>query len=236
MKNNVKVAGIISSAREGSHSAAMVRAALEGAAATGAKTELILLPEQRIGFCTGCLKCMRAGRCWQNDDFEAVKRVMCEADGIIWGSPVYAAAPNAIMKNLIDRLGMLEVCTSSLGGKYMAGIAAAKSPGTAKKVARSLARFGSSGTFARSFASGTLGEGFSRGRTMDESALNKARRLGAKIVGDISRSRRYPLQNLPQRLITGLFMRPAFSRYILENREGDARVLYDCLHDRGLLV
>lgn len=236
MKSNIKVAGVVSSARCGSHSAAMTRAALEGAAAAGADTALVMLPERRIGFCTGCLKCMQSGQCWQEDDFSAVKQVLCEADGIIWSSPVYAGAPNAIMKNLIDRLGMLEVCTSSLGGKYMAGIAAAKSAGTAKKVARRLSLFGVSGTFARSYASGFLGEGFSGGKTVDEKVLGKARGLGARLADDISRSRCYPLQNLPQRLVAHLFMRPAFTRYILENRHGEARALYDSLNSRGLLA
>ncbi len=236
MGDYVRVAGVISSGRDGSHSAAMVRAAMEGAAAAGAQVQIIELPKQRIGYCMGCLACMKAGQCHQEDDFAAVKQTLCGADGIVWGAPVYGGAPNAIMKNLVDRLGMLEVLTSSLGGKHMAGIAAARSARTARKVARTLSRFGSSGTFARSRASGYLGEGFSGGRTADERVLEKARRLGARLVQDIVQKRRYPFQSLPQRLLSRLFLRPAFCRYILQNREGDARALYDNLHRRGLLA
>jgi multimeric flavodoxin WrbA len=149
MDKTINVTGVISSAREGSFSAALVRAALEGAQAAGAQVTVIELPKKNIAFCEGCLKCLKAGRCFKADDFETIKKQMVGADGIIWGSPVYAAAPNAIMKNLIDRFGMLEVSTSSMGGKYMAGIAAANSAGAAKKIAKSLSRFGIGGTFEK---------------------------------------------------------------------------------------
>lgn len=236
MEKTINVTGVISSAREGSFSAALVRAALEGAKDAGAKVLAIELPGKNIGFCEGCLKCLKAGRCFKADDFEAVKKQMVVADGIIWGSPVYAAAPNAIMKNLIDRFGMLEVSTSSLGGKYMAGIAAANSAGTARKVAKSLSRFGVSGTFARSFASGYIGEGTRGGRQIDDAALQKARALGRKLVGDIKAGRRYVLQGLPGRIINSLLMKPAFTKYILGNREGDAKTLFESLKARGLLT
>lgn len=236
MERAYKVVGVISSAREGSFSAAMVMAALEGAKAAGAVTELIELPKKSIEFCTGCLKCMKAGKCWKDDDFAGVKSKLTQADAIVWGSPVYAGAPNAIMKNLIDRLGMLEVTTSSLGGKYMAGIAAAKSAGVAKRVAKGLSRFGIGGTFARSYSSAYLGEGFSRGRTFDETAAKNAKRLGENLVRDIRAGRRYALQGLMKRILSGLVMKRAFSKYIMNNKDGDAKALYESLKSRGLLA
>lgn len=236
MKKDVKVVGIISSAREGSFSAGLVREALVGAKEAGAQIEVIELPKKKMEFCTGCLKCLKAGRCWKDDDFEAVKKQLVEADGIIWGAPVYAGAPNAIMKNLIDRLGILEMTTSSLGGKYMAGIAAAKSAGTAKKTAKKLSRFGIGGTFARSYCSGYLGEGFSKGRSLDGKALKNAAKVGAKLTKDIINARSYAMQGLPMRLISSIMMKPAFAKYIVGNREGETKALYENLHRRGLLA
>ncbi len=236
MERTINVTGVISSAREGSFSAALVRAALEGAKAAGAEVTVIELPKKNIGFCEGCLKCMKAGKCYKNDDFEAIKKMMTKAEGIIWGTPVYAAAPNAIMKNLIDRFGMLEVSTSSLGGKYMAGIAAANSAGTARKVAKSLSRFGVNGTFARSFASGFLGESTRGGRKVDMAVLEKAKALGARLVSDIKAKRKHALQGLSGRIMSSLLMKPAFAKYILENREGDAKALFESLKARGLLA
>lgn len=236
MVKAINVTGVISSARKGSFSAALVRAALEGAENAGAEVTAIELPGRNIGFCEGCLQCLKAGRCFKTDDFEEVKKQMIRADGIIWGSPVYAAAPNAIMKNLIDRFGMLEVFTSSLGGKYMAGIAAANSSGTARKVARSLSRFGMGGTFSRSFASGYLGEGTRGGRKINDAVLQKAHALGRQLVGDIKAGRRYVLQGLPARIINSLLMKPVFAKYILGNREGDAKTLFESLKARGLMT
>lgn len=237
MEKGFIVVGVISSAREGSNSAAMVREALKGAAELGAKTEEIYLPGLKIEFCRGCLTCMRRGRCFMDDDFQTVRERLYKAGGIIWGSPTYAGAPNAIMKNVIDRLGMYEVSTSSLGGKYMAGISSANSGGTAKKVAKGLSRFGSGGTFLRSYSSGFLGEGFSGGRKAaeDEKTLLRARRLGEKLAQDIKTGRKYALQSIFARVISSLIMRPAFRRYISSNREGDAKMLYTSLNERGLI-
>jgi multimeric flavodoxin WrbA len=237
MEKDIVVVGVISSAREGSNSAVMVREALKGAAALGAKAEEIYLPGLKIEFCRGCLTCMQRGRCFMDDDFQAVRERLYNADGIIWGSPAYAGAPNAIMKNVIDRLGMYEVSTSSLGGKYMAGISAANSAGAAKKVAKGLSRFGSGGTFLRSYSSGFLGESFSGGRKAveDEKTLLRARRLGEKLTQDIRTGRRYALQSIFSRAISSLIMRPAFRRYIISNRDGDAKVLYNSLSERGLI-
>lgn len=237
MEEKFIVVGVISSARKGSNSSVMVREALSGAAALGAEVSEIYLPDLNIEFCRGCLMCMQRGRCFMDDDFQAVREKLYQADGIIWGSPTYAAASNAIMKNVIDRLGMYEVATSSLGGKYMAGISAANSAGAAKKVAKSLSRFGSGGTFLRSYSSGFLGEGFSGGRKAaeDKKTLARARQLGEKVAQDIKAGRKYPLQSVFPRIISGIFMRPAFRKYICGNREGDAKMLYESLSERGLI-
>ncbi len=107
MKKQALVIGIISSAHEGSNSAVLVREALKGAEKMGMKIEEIYLPEFDLDFCTGCLTCMKTGKCRMADGFNELRDKLYEADGIIWGSPTYGGAPNAIMKNFIDRL----VCT-----------------------------------------------------------------------------------------------------------------------------
>lgn len=238
MKEKPLVIGIISSAREGSNSAVLVREALRGAAKQGMNTIEIYLPDCHLEFCTGCLSCMKSGRCRLSDGFNGLREQLYEADGIIWGSPTYAAAPNAIMKNLIDRLGMFEVSTSSLGGKYMAGIAAANSSRSAKKTAKGLSRFGIGGTFLRSYSSAYLGAGFRGGKKAqdDEKLLTEARELGAKVAKDIQIKKAYPIQGLFQRLLSSLFMKPVFGRYIKNNKDADAKALYESLHRRGLLT
>lgn len=238
MERNFIVVGVISSPRTGGNTAVMVREALKGAEEEGAVVKEVFLPGIKMEFCQGCLTCMKTGKCRLDDGFNELRDTLNRADGIIWGSPTYAANVNAIMKNLIDRLGMFEVSTSSLGGKYMAGISAANSAGAAKKIASSLARFGSGGTFLRSYNSGRLGAGFSGGRKAegDKAVLDKAGKLGRKVARDIKNGEKYIFQSIPGRILSGLFMRPAFSKYIRENKEGDAKVLYESLKARNLIV
>ena len=238
MKEKSLVIGIISSAHEGSNSAVLVQEALKGAAELGMNIAEIFLPEHHLDYCTGCLSCMKNGKCRLPDGFNEIREQLYEADAIIWGAPTYAAAPNAIMKNFIDRLGMYEISTSSLGGKYMAGIASANSAGAAKKVAKGLSRFGVGGTFMRSYSVGYLSAGFRGGKRaeQDEVLLSKARKLGAKVAEDIRAEKRYTLQGLPKRILNALLMKPAFSTYIKNNKDGEAKVIYESLQRRNLLA
>lgn len=237
MKHKALVIGIISSAHEGSNSAIMVREALKGAIGRGAETKEIFLPDYHLDYCKGCLICMKNGKCCLMDGFNELREQLYSADGIIWGAPTYAGAPNAIMKNFIDRLGMYEMSTSSLGGKYMAGIASASSSGIAKKVAKSLSRFGIGGTFMRSYSVGYLGAGFKGGRNADNDRelLEKARKLGAKLTNNILTAKSYPLQALPKRILNTLMMRPVFGTYIKNNKDDETKVLYESLYRRNLI-
>ena len=99
----IQVVGVMSSARANGNTATLVREALKGAEKGGASTVEIVLPNYRINFCQGCLKCMAAGGCPASDDFETLRKLLSEADGIILSSPTYGAAPSAMIKNLFDR-------------------------------------------------------------------------------------------------------------------------------------
>ena len=237
METKMKVIGVISSAREDSNSAAMVRSALHGAASWGLKTEEIYLPSCDLKSCTGCLTCLTAGKCRQSDGFNELRNRLYQADGIIWGSPTYAGAPNAIMKNFIDRLGMYEMSTSSLGGKYMAGISSASAAGAANKVARALSGFGVGGTFQRSYRVGALGAGFRGGRQAqkDVKLLAKAEKLGIKLARAIKDQKSYAFQGLWRRMINSWMMKPVFGKYIRDNKDGATKALYENLHKRGLI-
>ena len=72
------------------------------------------------------MRCMATGRCGLADDAMALRDKLYESDGIILASPSFGVQPDARMKNfLTDRIGMFTVYTSSLGGKYFAGISTA---------------------------------------------------------------------------------------------------------------
>jgi multimeric flavodoxin WrbA len=234
MKKNIKVVGVISSARFSGNTATLVREALKGAEESGAIVTEIFLPKKKIEFCTGCNTCLSSGKCIFNDDFEAVRDLLYDADGIIWGSPTYGLAPNAIMKNLIDRFGQYERFTSSLGGKYTVGISTCAGTG-AKKVAKNLTDFASSSLFLRGYNSGTLGVSIGpKDITKETKTLEKARGLGRKITKDIERANKYPLQNLFGRLIN-VFSKAIYVKLILKLKDDAMKAVYRNLTQRGLI-
>jgi multimeric flavodoxin WrbA len=53
----LKIIGIISSPRYQGNTATLAREALKGAAASGAEVEEIYLPNYKIEYCQGCMKC-----------------------------------------------------------------------------------------------------------------------------------------------------------------------------------
>jgi multimeric flavodoxin WrbA len=233
----IRIIGVMSSARANGNTATLVREALKGAEKEGASTVEIVLPNYQINFCRGCLQCMAVGRCPAPDDFETLRKLLSEADGIVLSSPTYGAAPSAMLKNLIDRLGLFEYFTSSaFGGKYVVGISTANSAAAAKKVARGLAHKLTSGIFQRGYVSGFLGAS-SRGNGIsgNPEALRKARELGGKLARDIQSGRQYPLQHPVGRLVNRFILKPNFRTAILDHREGMMKGVYENLRQRELL-
>ena len=232
----MKVVGVISSANFHGHGATLVREALEAAAAEGAVTEEIFLPKFRIEFCLGCLRCLAEGKCHQADDFESLRSLLHEADGIILGAPTFGAAPNARMKNFLDRLGMFEYVTGSLGGRHLAAISTASSPAAAGKVAKSLAGLLASGVFGRAYISGTMGaKARGQGNQPDAASLRKARTLGRRLASDIRHGRKHRVRALPRTLLNRLMLRPMFRGAILKYKEGMMRGVYCHLKEKGLI-
>lgn len=236
MTDGFKVAGVISGRYNG-NTAALVREALKGAEEKGAIIKEIFLPKYNLEFCTGCLKCIAVGKCPLPDDFSEIRDTLYESDGIIWGAPTYCGAPNAIMKNLFDRLGMYCMLTSTLGGKYMAGISTAGSATTAKKVARNLTKLTSNGIFERGYVSGIIGEGYVRNYHAkdDVKALNKARALGNKISRDIKASNYYPVQNLFARMLNKFMLKAVFTKYIITEKDSSTKAVFSYLNQRGYI-
>lgn len=234
----MKVVGIVSSSNRRGNSATLLREALEGARTAGAEVEELYLPDLDIGFCRGCMTCSRRGACVLSDDFARVRTALLEADGIILSSPTYGAAPCARMKNVFDRLGMFEYLTSAVfGGKYVAAIATCASFG-AKETVDYLAHLPLGTVFQRAFVSGKLTVKVSGGRHVADmpKTLQHARDLGARVVADFGRGRRYPLQGLTGQLLNSLMLRPAIAKGIADHKDGEMRGVYRELAGRGLIA
>jgi len=102
----VRILGIVGSPRKNGNTAKLVEKALEGAnSVLGVETKLYEMAGKKIHHCIGCLRCLKTGACVFKDDFQDFITRYMDADGVIWGSPVYHMAVPASMKAAIDRLG-----------------------------------------------------------------------------------------------------------------------------------
>lgn len=71
----------------------------------GIETEIIQMGSNPIRDCTGCNGCVKKGQCVFDDDI--VNKIIVkakEADGFVFGSPVYYAHPSGQFLSLLDRL------------------------------------------------------------------------------------------------------------------------------------
>lgn len=105
----VKILGIIGSPRKGGNTEVLVNAALEGALQVpGVVTERFSFAGKKIADCIGCFKCREIHDCVQKDDLQKLRELWHEADGILWGVPVYHVSIPGKVKSAIDRLGQIE--------------------------------------------------------------------------------------------------------------------------------
>jgi len=99
----MKLVGISCSPRKNGNSDILVQAALEKAKEEGAEVEFISLAGETIKPCDACYVCRTKGECHIQDDMTPLYDKMAQADGLIFGSPVYFWNVSAQAKALIDR-------------------------------------------------------------------------------------------------------------------------------------
>lgn len=102
-----------------------VKKALE---ANGVEAEIFRIGKKPIAGCLGCGACAKLGRCVTEDIVAEFIEKAKAADGFVFGSPVYYAAPAG---NLLNFMNRLFYC----GGKHMAykpaaAVASARRAGT----------------------------------------------------------------------------------------------------------
>jgi multimeric flavodoxin WrbA len=232
----MRIVGVMSSAHFEGNSANLVRAALRGAEAEGALATEIFLAHHKIDFCMGCLKCMSDGKCGLPDDFEDLRKVLVEADGIVFGTPTFGYAPNARMKNFLDRFGLFEFFTASLGGKHLAAISTASRPAAARKTAAMIMRLFSGGVFRRAYIAGIMGaKAQPLGSPADGRDLKRAEALGRRLALGVKRGRTYPWQQPIRHLTNAIVMKPSFRASILKYKEDMMKGVFINLKERGLI-
>ena len=69
--------------------------------------KVVHLIDYNLKYCVGCQLCY-AGKCIITDDrIEEIQSIIKDSNGLIWGSPVYAANLTGLMRNFYDRVNML---------------------------------------------------------------------------------------------------------------------------------
>lgn len=98
-----KVLVISTSPRKGSNSDQLAEDFIRGAQQSGNTVEKITLRDKTIGFCKGCLSCVRTQRCVIADDANAIVEKMLNSDVIVFATPIYYYGMSGQMKTMLDR-------------------------------------------------------------------------------------------------------------------------------------
>lgn len=129
------ILGIQGSPRGGkSRTRLLLEWVLSGARDAGATVYLVNITDYKIIPCTGCEICMKTGVCVYNDDFPEPFSLLQNADGVVFGSPVYIDQVSGQMKIFIDRLADA-MHTQVLGGRYGCSVATTFNSGGPEVVA-----------------------------------------------------------------------------------------------------
>ncbi len=94
----------------------------------GISTEIIQAGNKEVRGCIGCNNCKQNGKCVFNDIVNEVAPKFEEADGIVFGSPVYYAGLAGGLKSFLDRLFYSTSFSKRL--KVGAAVASARRAGT----------------------------------------------------------------------------------------------------------
>lgn len=106
----LKVVAFNGSPRKDGNTSILIRYILEELEKEGIETELVHIGGESIRGCTACMKCFENKDRHCVIDNDIVNRCidkMIEADGIIFGSPVYSLDITSGMKGLIERAGFV---------------------------------------------------------------------------------------------------------------------------------
>ena len=113
----IKIIGLSGSPHPNGNTAKLIKKVLEGAESVGAETKFISLGNRKISFCVACYDCVKHGHCVIKDDFNEIRAIMLECDGIVIGSPTYEREITGQMKTFFDRM-WFDIHRESFLGKY----------------------------------------------------------------------------------------------------------------------
>jgi len=113
----MKILGLSFSPREQGNTELLLEHVFSGAKQLGAETELFRVAGKDIRPCDGCGSCFKSKECHIQDDMQELYVKMLDADGIVFGTPVYFYNMTAQGKAAIDRTIALGHSGKSLANK-----------------------------------------------------------------------------------------------------------------------
>ena len=99
----MKILGLSCSPRKTGNTVILLEEVLKGAQHEGSEIELFSVSGKEIRPCDGCWSCATKGRCHIKDDMQTLYDKLAEADGIIFGTPIYYYGMTAQAKAIMDR-------------------------------------------------------------------------------------------------------------------------------------
>ena len=99
----MKIIGLSFSPRSQGNTEILLEEALSSAKREGADAELYSFAGKHIEPCDGCSMCRKSGECRINDDMQVLYQKLTEANGIIFGTPIYYYSMTGQAKVFIDR-------------------------------------------------------------------------------------------------------------------------------------
>ncbi len=176
-----KVLIVSSSQRKHGNSETLADAFANGAREAGHSVETVRLREKQMGFCRGCLACLKLGRCVIQDDAVEIAAKMHDADVLVFATPVYYYSVCGQLKTMLDRANPLFGSDYAFTEAYLLATAAENGRSTfdgAKKAMQGWVDCFSRCTLAGTvFAGGVNGVGDIAGHP----ALEQARQMGMGI-------------------------------------------------------
>lgn len=192
----MKVLGISCSLRRRGNTEILLEEALAGAREAGAETELLTLNGKDIKPCDGCYTCDKGQGCHIKDDMQLIYDKMLEANGIIWGTPIYFWSMTSLAKNIIDRTLAIRYPHLKLASKVAAVITVGARTGLMSGAMPFYIYFCSNHMLAAEYVC-ALGDARG-GVKQDKYALKAAWEQGRQVAALIAREFRYPEEfNVP---------------------------------------
>ena len=127
---NKKVLIIFSSPRKGGNSETLAAAFAKGAREAGNQVETVYLREKQVGFCKGCLACLKLGHCVIQDDAVEIAAKMHDANVLVFATPVYYYCVSGQLKTMLDRANPLFDTDYAFTKAYLLAAAAEDAPET----------------------------------------------------------------------------------------------------------